>query len=58
MALGVMSGCCTKLKVSIMMLPNQKGNASAIVTGQVIGSSYRFANSYILIPGIGIGQVV
>ncbi|WP_162477768.1 hypothetical protein [Nitrososphaera sp. AFS] len=30
-ALGVISSCGTKLKVSIMGLPDQKGNASAIV---------------------------
>lgn len=58
MALGVISSCGTKLKVSIMGLPNQKGNASAIVIGQLVGSSYQFANSSILIPGIGIGQVI
>ena len=58
MVLGVISGCGAKLKVSIMGLPNQKGNASAIVTGQPLGSSYHFANSTILIPGIGKGQVI
>lgn len=58
MALGIISGCGTKLKVSIMGLPNQKGNASAIVTGQPVGSSYHFANSTIIIPGIGKGQVI
>jgi hypothetical protein len=57
-ALGVISSCGTKLKVSIMGLPNQRGNASAIVIGQLGGSSYHFANSTILIPGIGIGQVI
>lgn len=57
-ALGTISGCGAKLKVSIMALPNQKGNASAIVTGQLVGSSYHFANSTILIPGIGKGQVI
>ena len=32
MALAVISSCGTKLKVSIMGLPNQNGNASAIVS--------------------------
>ncbi len=58
MALGVITGCGAKLKVSVMGLPNQKSNASAIVTGQLVGSCYHFANSTILVPGIGRGQVI
>ena len=58
MTLGVISGCGAKLKVSIIGLPNQKGNASAIVTDQLVGSSHHFANTTILIPGIGKGQVI
>jgi hypothetical protein len=57
-ASGVVSGCGSKLKVPIIGLPNQNGNASAIVSGQIVGSSYHFANSSISIPGVGVGRVI
>lgn len=43
-ALGVISSCGTKLKVSIMGLPNQRGNASAIVIGQLVALATTLPN--------------